>query len=298
MTELAFRAYEVVAVGIDELTLDVDTTSFSTYSGGATLQNKTGPALLSSGMRTVTMSGAYILTYGAPCIVIDGAGGAPYDWHVQVQFERHSDKPITFKIASGTLVVPQFHISSTQTSQSPKTAVIWVEGGGTLRLDGGSLRISNMATAPALSVLAPQAQINARGFDIDTPLAASLPTPASMVAYSGRTLAQDRTPSLIQHIGQLALSASTAALTGLGLRWVSGGLKAYRPEVSAERDVYIHDVASTAQFTAIGDRINTINKYAGKPVWSASLSRPLYASGGAASAPWVYADGTTAHTPV
>lgn len=55
---------------------------------------------------------------------------------------------------------------------------------------------------------------------------------------------------------------------------------------------------TSAQLAAIGDTINTIGKRAGTQAWNTTLNRPVWATGSTAGSTWVYADGTTAHTPV
>ena len=55
---------------------------------------------------------------------------------------------------------------------------------------------------------------------------------------------------------------------------------------------------SNTGLNAVGDVINTQNKYAGKRVWNTSDNRPVYAVGSAAADVWKKADGTTHNTPV
>jgi len=56
--------------------------------------------------------------------------------------------------------------------------------------------------------------------------------------------------------------------------------------------------ATTVQLAAIGDVVNTVNKYAGKQVWDSTVTRPVWAADATAGGLWLYADGTTAVTPV
>lgn len=298
MTEISYQPLTVTAVGTDQITVNFNSTAATTYVSGGTLQNVTGPGLLTSGVRTLSIEGGYILTYGSPCIKIDGEGPPPYDWRLHLQFERHADKPVTVSLPTGTMVFPQLHLQATNTQQSPKTSVVWVDGTGQLTLSGGSLRISNMATPPAQSVLAPQAQIARDGFDIDVPLQAALPSPSLLVRSSGRDFASDRTPRTILQVGQLLLQSSVLALNSIGMRWSGGGLKVYRPEAGAERNVQIQDSANNGQLNVATDRVNTTDKWSGKMVWNISVNRPVYATGTGATATWVFADGTTANTPV
>lgn len=55
---------------------------------------------------------------------------------------------------------------------------------------------------------------------------------------------------------------------------------------------------TTAELAAIGNAINTIGKYAGRFVFNATTSKPVWAVGTTAAAVWVDATGATAHTPV
>ena len=57
------------------------------------------------------------------------------------------------------------------------------------------------------------------------------------------------------------------------------------------------DIATTAQVEDSTADINLAPKFAGRQIWHSTGSRPLFASGSAATDPWVLADGTTAHTP-
>lgn len=55
--------------------------------------------------------------------------------------------------------------------------------------------------------------------------------------------------------------------------------------------------ATTAQLDALTSRVNTANKWAGRQRFNTDTNRPIWAAGGEDSALWLYADGTTAHTP-
>jgi len=56
--------------------------------------------------------------------------------------------------------------------------------------------------------------------------------------------------------------------------------------------------STTSNFDNASDSVNTSGKYTGKPAFNTTSGRPVWASGSSATAVWVYADGTTAHTPV
>jgi hypothetical protein len=56
--------------------------------------------------------------------------------------------------------------------------------------------------------------------------------------------------------------------------------------------------ATQANFRSLAATINTAGKYAGKPGWDTTNSKPVWSVGATAAAVWVDGAGTTAHTPV
>lgn len=56
--------------------------------------------------------------------------------------------------------------------------------------------------------------------------------------------------------------------------------------------------STTAALAAIGNAINTVDKYVGKPVFNTTTSKTVYAVGATAGALWLDHAGATAHTPV
>lgn len=54
---------------------------------------------------------------------------------------------------------------------------------------------------------------------------------------------------------------------------------------------------TTTQLASAADTINTESKGPGRMCWNTTANRPVWATGSTATATWVYADGTTAHTP-
>jgi hypothetical protein len=63
-------------------------------------------------------------------------------------------------------------------------------------------------------------------------------------------------------------------------------------------DQHIPVGATTVALAAVGNAINTTNKYEGKPVWNTTTHRPVWAAGATAAAVWIDGVGTTIHTPV
>lgn len=57
-------------------------------------------------------------------------------------------------------------------------------------------------------------------------------------------------------------------------------------------------ISTTANLTNLGAEINTVGKYAGVAVLNNTTGKMVYARASAANSLWIYADGTTAHTPI
>ncbi|MNQ59023.1 hypothetical protein D3C85_732430 [compost metagenome] len=57
-------------------------------------------------------------------------------------------------------------------------------------------------------------------------------------------------------------------------------------------------LATTTQLASLTSGINIHRKFEGKAVFNSTTNRPVWASDTTAAAVWLFADGTTAHTPV
>ena len=91
------------------------------------------------------------------------------------------------------------------------------------------------------------------------------------------------------------------ASTNAGLVWYDSttGRLMWRDGVAAvNRDVAYAESGSSTNLNSVAAAINTTGKFAGKRVWNTTANRPVWATGATAASVWVYADGTTAHTPV
>jgi hypothetical protein len=307
MSEVSYRVFTVANInaGADTFELSgIDSSGYTTYTGGATLQNQTGPAVYVAGAKTVRAHSGYLLTYGAPSIVVNcGNSSQVRDWHVNFQSERQAATLIELQVPSGIrTTIPNFHFTAPQTSQSARDEVVKITGGGDVDFDDGSLEVSSMGTAPANGLFSPGANFRFNGFHISSPLAAPLPDPA-VTPYVGTMLAQGRDPKLTLHglslfdFKQIVADTTPGALTAQGLRFGPDSLYIHPEAVGAERAVLVNDRATTANLNSAAHRVNTSDKYSGKMAWNTSTARPVWATGGVATSSWVYADGTTAHTP-
>ena len=64
------------------------------------------------------------------------------------------------------------------------------------------------------------------------------------------------------------------------------------------RSFFVEDTATAAAIIAIGNAINTTNKYTGKKVWDSTNNRMMRASGTTAGSVWWVVDGSVSITPV
>lgn len=328
MAGVANRAFRVANVdtAADSFTLqdpdtlsDIDGTGFGAYSGGATLQNRTGPALYVAGAKTVRARAGYLLSYGSPNMVINCRNGSVIrDWVINFQSERQARGLIEIWIPAGeTAVLPGIHITTPQHAQDAADQVIEIRGGGKARFDDGSLTVTGMGVPPARGLLHPAGQFKLNGFHIAAPDAAALPDPALLDGCTGTMLAQDRDPKLTLHgiglrdvggdvdlsdgnltVGRMVADTNAGGLAAQGLRFSADSVFVRPETVGNERALLVNDRASTGNLSNDTHRVNTADKYTGKMVWNTSTNRPVWASGGTATAPWTHADGTTAHTPV
>lgn len=218
MTDVAGRVYTVAGLNTANDTFQLsgkNTTSSGAYTSGASIQNRTGPAWLTQGARSVDMAGGYLLSYGSPNIVVDGNAGAPIrDWRVNFQSERDCPTAIEFRLDSGTLTCPEIHLSTPMHEQTAWDATVKLTGTspGNVVFNGGSFVVSNMAAAPANGLFYPWANFVFRGnYRIAVPLQAALTGLPS--TFDGTTYASDRAPKTIRHN---FTGDTIEALTGIG----------------------------------------------------------------------------------
>lgn len=308
MPEVAYSVFTVANIneGSDTFELSgVDSTSYTTYTSGATIQNQTGSPLLTSGLRTAAISAGYLLSYGSPNIVTDlNEGGAPSDWCFQMQSERVPATIAEFLCGSGEVVCPHLKMSLTNTGQTNKAGVFSITGGGNVQLYGGFLTISNMGTAPA-ELMSPIGHWRGRGFDIDVPLAAALPAAGAMLEYSGIQTARDREPAARPH-GMTIEAAPLLQFAENNISQTQAGLRAnssdtlffYKNDAAIERQVQVNDVSSAGSFNQDTANINIKDKYQGKMAWDVTTGRPVFSTGSGPTSTWVDAAGVVVYTPV
>ena len=179
MTEVSYKTFTVANIdtGADTFELmGIDSTSYTPYTSGGTLQNKTGVPYLQAGAKNLSIDSPYILSYGSPTFEIDLiTGGAPANWDINYQSERNVDKQITFVLDTGTVVLQNLNITSANLNQTAETSIMWIDGAGTVRLDGGYLTVPNMSTAPSAGLMSPASQFDCQSFNITAALSAGLP---------------------------------------------------------------------------------------------------------------------------
>ena len=102
----------------------------------------------------------------------------------------------------------------------------------------------------------------------------------------------------------MAQDKKTSELTAVASIADTDVLSGYRPgspNVDIPAPVGLIRAPATATQTNLRSLAATINasgKYAGKPAWDTTNSRPVWSAGALAASVWVDATGATAHTPV
>lgn len=251
----------------------VDSTGFTPYTDGATLQNRTGPAMLVAGAKSVTSHSGFLFSLGSPAIVFDMDNGTDVaDWDFRFQAERFVSPICQFIANGGTKNVTNFEMRSHNYSQVSHHSVFSVNGDGVIAIDGGCLIISNMAEAPSSSVLDQEDQFILNDFKIAVPRAAALPDPALIGPagnqYTGDMVAYDRFPPKksyvlgIEGVTSLLFRTGGGALTGPGIRAIApfDMLYTWAPHDGSEVLLAAPVEVTQAELADVNSAINQIGK--------------------------------------
>lgn len=307
MTELNNQVYTIANINTATGTFDLSSTDSSGYGAftSGTVWNQTGPAVLFNGNHKTFWESNYVLCYGNDPIVVDlDNGSAIRDCVLGFHAEANPNRIFNMHRDTSTATIQRLTINLLNTSQTVSDEYIKHTGTGGIRIDGITFKIANMGTAPTNKLFNPVADFNLRNANIYTPLATSLNTVTSFAGFSGKIYSADDNmmyqyeTGKIYDVDLIDFDSNATALTAPGIRYISDSYYTYNSSVGAERRIVLQDNATTGQLASITDRINTKDKYAGKPVWNITTTRPVWATGGSAGATWNYSDGTTAHTPV
>lgn len=194
MTELNGATYTVAnidtAAGTFELS-GIDSSAYTAFSSGR-VWNNTGPAVLLNGAKDVDWRASYILAYGSPSIVVDLVNGTPIgSCKLSFQSESQNQRVIRLDGDTTTKVIQRFELNLLNNSQAHSNSFIQLTGGGSIRIDGLKLYISNLPSAPANGIFAPAASFTLRGADIYSPLEAALNAETAFASFSGSMYAAD-----------------------------------------------------------------------------------------------------------
>lgn len=228
MTEVAYRTYEVAAVNEGAGTFQlvgVNSTGYTTYTGGGTLQYHLGPAVFFCGVRSFRSEGGYILTYGSPGIVWDlDNGGSTNDFSLHCQFERALETLIEFRRTSGTAILWNMEFDFPQQNQPVSGTSIKIVGAGTVQFRGCKLKflVSNPADE-GFDIFGPAGQYEFRGADFQVSLLQYLPPISSFAAFQGKVTAWDQTPYSIEYTDKSTPNYSMAGTWTPVLRDAAGG---------------------------------------------------------------------------
>ncbi|RAI01122.1 hypothetical protein DLJ53_18065 [Acuticoccus sediminis] len=203
MDEVAYGYFQVANLNVAAKTFQlsgVNSTGFSAYTGGATLQMRMGPAVLMSGVRTFYSQGGYLLSYGQPALVLDTANGTFKDFHFNAQFERHCFDPIAIRNSAGTDILWDIDLNLPNHSQDPGRSLIRALGTGTVQFRG--LKLLGWHGVPNVAlegVFYPASKFDIMGGNITIPQEAFL-DPTELLRFDGSITAWDRTPRKIEYL--------------------------------------------------------------------------------------------------
>lgn len=97
-------------------------------------------------------------------------------------------------------------------------------------------------------------------------------------------------------MGKISADSAATTKTGIELAAAQSGANVKVPIDSVLKFAALESV-SAASIAAIGNAINTANKFAGRMVWDTTNTRIMVASGSAAADPWKVADNSASVTP-
>ena len=99
------------------------------------------------------------------------------------------------------------------------------------------------------------------------------------------------------HVVTVTWSGRTVYTKTVVLSGDQGVILDVSPTVQQQLAVGAPETSTTAALNAIGNAINTTNKYTGKQVWNTTTGILCVADGATAASTWSEADGTVEHTP-
>lgn len=307
MEEIWAESCEITAIntGTGQITTDYDSSGHTAYTSGGRLWGKTGPGLLIGSSSGTRMQGHYILTYGSPSVILEtGFGNVD---GIDLTFQQENNPRTVVRVVNDTptqMVIKQFKLNLLSASQITSDQIFSYSGDplGSIRFDNFSFTTAARTGPTALSsggvfnldpyfsVTGAALHVNGRA---EAEVGTSLPDD-----FEGTVYAYDDKKTYYVNVANLVMSTSGATIPKEGVIRYSGNQLMLKGQDLVEREVLVNRTAATAAFTNIANVINTQQKYQGKPAYNTTTNRPVWASGSTAGAVWVFADGTTAHTPV
>ncbi|WP_311758307.1 hypothetical protein [Paracoccus broussonetiae] len=268
MPEIKYRRLIALAVnnGAGSVTLgetgggNVNSTGYTAYGSGGRMWCSTGPAAIFGNLRSLRMSAGYMLTYGAPSVLVDCSRGTSSDLSFDFQQEAHPETAIQFNIGATAAIIQGCRINLPSANQEAVSSFVRTSTGGTLRIDNFDLTVHGYTGTPSSGIFGGIGVTTLNNARIRVPYTASVPW-TGWASFSGTIeVAEVGISRTIR--GNVAMASATAA-----------------------------------QMQAIASQINTVGKFQGLPCLDTTNNRVLYASGSATNSTWRDGAGTVVYTP-
>ena len=304
MVEIWAKSMQITAIntGTGQVTTNYNSTGHTAYSSSGRAWGKTGPGMLLGGTNGVRFRGNYILTYGSPSIDLETDFGNVngMDWTFQAE---NNPETIVRLIndSTSTQVIKQFSLNLLGASQVISNQYFKYTGNaaGTVRFENFKFTKAHEIGTNAISLFRPRNNFEVVGADIvandrvEVTFGTTLPD-----VFEGRIFSYSDNKVEYHGFGSLAMDLTGSTYGKEGVIRYNGNQLLLKGQDLLERTVLVNRTAATGAFASLANDINTQQKYQGKPAYNITTGRPVWATGSTAASVWIFADGTTAHTPV
>lgn len=216
-----------LAAGTFELS-GVNSTAYGTFTSGI-LWNQTGPALLLNGSGMVYSRAGYILTYGAPSVVIDMKAGDTMK-HVDLEFqqEAHTSNVVRFDMPVTDTIIDDFRITLLGQNQRCSDCYVWFNSlGGLITIHNLEVNVVDMVTVPGNLMFKNANLLVTTNAVIRTPIFAAFNAPLTFGVFKGVVYAPNQEPYAFHYGSRSFDRMEFTGYTVAGLPPMSAGAWSY-----------------------------------------------------------------------